>query len=294
MLSAPPFEYNSDPSSPKRSWQTNYPSSMMRGYPAETSGVSDTPVALGTSILAVTYDKGVILGADSRTSTGTYIANRVADKITPISDKVYALRSGSASDTQAILSYVQHFIAQHQEEAGEETLVKTAAYLMKGLTYQNKDNLSAGLIVAGWDKHAGGQVWGIPQVRVGRGAHRLLRAQQLWGLHAPSCAPNNSGASLAPSCDPVQGGTVMLAPFAAGGSGSSYICGWLDKFWKPNMTEAQAKQFVVKALTHAMARDASSGGCIRTVTIDENGARRDFLQGSDLPLMFGELAAPAR
>lgn len=52
--------------------------------------------------------------------------------------------------------------------------------------------------------------------------------------------------------------------------------------WKPGMTEAEAKSFVIKALTFAMARDASSGGCIRTVTIDANGVRRDFLPGSEV------------
>ncbi len=38
------------------------------------------PVSMGTSIVAVSYgsgeSSGVILGADSRTSTGSYIANR--------------------------------------------------------------------------------------------------------------------------------------------------------------------------------------------------------------------------
>ena len=40
-------------------------------------------VSMGTSIIAVTFNGGVILGADSRTSTGSYIANRVADKVGP-------------------------------------------------------------------------------------------------------------------------------------------------------------------------------------------------------------------
>ncbi len=48
------------------------------------------------------------------------------------------------------------------------------------------------------------------------------------------------------------------------------------------MSEADAKAFVVKALGFAMARDASSGGCIRTVTIDESGVRRDFIPGSEV------------
>eukprot|EP00983_Pelagomonas_calceolata_P064392 1148103-Pelagomonas_calceolata.AAC.4 len=48
--------------------------------------------------------------------------------------------------------------------------------------------------------------------------------------------------------------------------GSAYIYGFCDKFWRPDMSEAEAKEFVVRALSHAMARDASSGGCIRTVS----------------------------
>lgn len=42
--------------------------------------------------MACTYgqglDGGVILGADSRTSTGSYVANRASDKITQLTDKV--------------------------------------------------------------------------------------------------------------------------------------------------------------------------------------------------------------
>jgi 20S proteasome subunit beta 1 len=53
-------------------------------------------------------------------------------------------------------------IAQHQSEEGEEITVKVAARLATNLAYQNKDNLQAGLIIAGWDKVNGGSVWGVP------------------------------------------------------------------------------------------------------------------------------------
>ena len=49
-------------------------------------------VALGTTIMAVASDGGVVLGADSRTSSGAYVANRVQDKITPLADNVYMCR----------------------------------------------------------------------------------------------------------------------------------------------------------------------------------------------------------
>ena len=55
--------------------------------------------------MAVAYDGGVVLGADSRVSTGTYVSNRASDKLTPLSDFVWLLRSGSAADTQAIADY---------------------------------------------------------------------------------------------------------------------------------------------------------------------------------------------
>jgi 20S proteasome subunit beta 1 len=108
-------------------------------------------VSLGTTIMAVAFDGGVILGADSRTSSGSFIANRTQDKITPLGELVYMCRSGSASDTQAIATYVQYYIAQHQMEKQGPVDVSTAAQLVMQLAYSNKNMLQAGLIVAGWD-----------------------------------------------------------------------------------------------------------------------------------------------
>lgn len=43
------------------------------------------------------------------------------------------------------------------------------------------------------------------------------------------------------------------------------------------MSEEESQAFVVKAVGHALARDGSSGGCIRTVTITKDGVKRSFL-----------------
>jgi 20S proteasome subunit beta 1 len=48
-----------------------------------------------TTIMAVEYDGGVVMGADSRTSTGSYVANRVSDKITYVHDKVRVAAAGA-------------------------------------------------------------------------------------------------------------------------------------------------------------------------------------------------------
>eukprot|EP00244_Chara_vulgaris_P006830 TRINITY_DN2576_c0_g1_i2.p1 TRINITY_DN2576_c0_g1~~TRINITY_DN2576_c0_g1_i2.p1 ORF type:complete len:220 (+),score=30.25 TRINITY_DN2576_c0_g1_i2:1-660(+) len=112
--------------------------------------------------MAVAYDGGVVMGADSRTSTGTYVSNRASDKITPLSDNIYICRSGSAADTQIISDYVRHFLHQHTIEKGGPADVKTAATLCMQLSYHNKRMLMAGMIVAGWDKYDGGSVYAIP------------------------------------------------------------------------------------------------------------------------------------
>lgn len=196
--------------------------------------------------MAVQYDGGVVIGADSRTSTGAYIANRVSDKVTAIDERVYVCRSGSAADTQAISDYVTYYLNQHKMQLGGPPKVKVAASLFREMCYSNKDNLMAGIIVAGWDKTNGGQVFAIPI-----------------------------------------GGSIIQRPFAIGGSGSTYIYGFCDAYYRPGMNAAQCEEFVVKALSHAMARDGSSGGVIRTVKIDESGAERKFVPGNKLP--FGPL-----
>ncbi|TFK29276.1 20S proteasome subunit [Coprinopsis marcescibilis] len=119
-------------------------------------------VNLGTSIMAVQFDKGVVIGADSRTTTGSYIANRVTDKLTHVHDRIYCCRSGSAADTQAVADNVHYTLQLIAQMGGGPPPVHTAASLFQSICYDNKDALSAGIIVAGWDKEAGPSVYNIP------------------------------------------------------------------------------------------------------------------------------------
>lgn len=77
--------------------------------------------------MAVEFADGVIIGADSRTSTGTYVANRVTDKLTKVSDRIYCCRSGSAADTQAIADIVSYSLIYQENQTGKPPLVAEAA-----------------------------------------------------------------------------------------------------------------------------------------------------------------------
>ncbi|KAJ0166660.1 Proteasome subunit beta type-1 [Colletotrichum tanaceti] len=118
---------------------------------------TDTPDSM-----AVTFKDGVILGADSRTTTGAYIANRVTDKLTQVHDTIWCCRSGSAADTQAVADIVQYQLGMYAMRNGKPPMTQTAAAIFQEVCYANKDRLTAGLIIAGWDERHGGQVYSIP------------------------------------------------------------------------------------------------------------------------------------
>lgn len=123
---------------------------------------SDTPVSMGTTVMAAEFDGGVVIGADTRTTTGQFVCNRVSRKIDQLHKRIFVARSGSAADTIMLSKYTRRFLDAHALEIGELPRVNSAASLLQLMCYENKDQLLAGLIVGGWDKRKGGQVYQIP------------------------------------------------------------------------------------------------------------------------------------
>ncbi|CAK9831409.1 Proteasome subunit beta type-6 [Anthophora retusa] len=173
----------------------------------------------GTSIMACEFDGGVVIGADSRATTGAYISNRFADKLTKITDYIYCCRSGSAADTQALSDIVAYHLSLHKMELG--------------------------ILVAGWDSRKGGQVYSVPL-----------------------------------------GGMCVRQPISIGGSGSTYVYGYMDSQYKPNMSKDECVKLVEHTLALAMSRDGSSGGVIRIGVITEKGIERKVILGNELPRFY--------
>ncbi|KAM8973394.1 proteasome subunit beta type-6 [Pelodytes ibericus] len=211
------------------------------GMPADMDW-TQRELTTGTTIMAVEFDGGVVIGADSRTTTGAYIANRVTDKLTPVHDRIFCCRSGSAADTQAIADAVTYQLGFHSIELDGPPLVHTAASLFKDMCYRYREELTAGIIVAGWDKRKGGQVYSVPM-----------------------------------------GGMMVRQAFSIGGSGSSYLYGFVDSTYKKGMKKEECLTFAANALSLAMERDGSSGGVIRLAAITEDGVERKVILGNELP-----------
>lgn len=207
----------------------------MNGINVDIAHLKKGEVSLGTLIMAVTFKDGVILGADSRTTTGTYIANRVSDKLTQIHDTIYCCRLGSAADTQAVADIVKYHLQVYSSQLppGEKPSTAIAANVFQELCYNNKDNLTAGIICAGYDKKNKGSVYSIPI-----------------------------------------GGLIHKQEYAIAGSGLTFVYGWCDENFKPQMEKEECIAFIKTALAEAIKWDGSSGGVIRMVILTEAGVER--------------------
>ena len=102
--------------------------------------------------------------------------------------------------------------------------------------------VSTGLIVAGWDETDGGAIYEIPL-----GGACVKQPFSIGKL------------SLKAQLPPIAAIIYRAAFIFLGGSGSTYIYGYVDSVYRPGMSAEEAKVLVRTAISHAMARDGSSG-----------------------------------
>ncbi|KAL7071186.1 hypothetical protein ACQ4LE_009076 [Meloidogyne hapla] len=113
----------------------------------------------GTTLIAVESKDGVVIATDSRTSSGSFISSRITNKISPISDHIVGLRSGITSDSQAIFDIVKYYAEAHSILDDEPILVYNVAQYARKFAYNYRDQLSFGVIIAGYDEEKQGQIY---------------------------------------------------------------------------------------------------------------------------------------
>ncbi|KAM9838529.1 proteasome 20S subunit beta 12 [Aulostomus maculatus] len=205
-------------------------------------------VSTGTTILAATFDGGVVIGSDSRASIGgEYVSNKVINKVIQVHDRIFCCMAGSLADAQAVTKAAKFQLSLHSVQMEAPPLVIAAASVLKELCYRNKEELQAGFITAGWDSKEGPQVYVV---------------------------------SL--------GGMLVRQPVTIGGSGSTYIYGYIDAKYTPNMSREDCLQFATNALALAMGRDNVSGGVVNLVVITHRGVERVVIPGDKLPKFHDE------
>lgn len=137
-----------------------------------------TAVKTGTTICGVIYKDGVVLGADTRATEGSIVADKNCSKIHYIAPNIYCCGAGTAADTENVTNVISSQLTLHRLHTGRRSRVGTACRLLKQHLYKYQGHVSAALVLGGVDHngpalysiHPHGSTDVLPYVTMGSGS----------------------------------------------------------------------------------------------------------------------------
>lgn len=203
----------------------------------ELTNLSNSILKSNTSLVGMVCKDGIILGADRRSTAGTIVMNKDAQKIHKINDFLAASFTGSVSDIQLTYKVLAAELRLKELKTKSRAAVKEAANLLAMLVYRSIRIPSmvpsiVGTLVAG---------------------------------------VNEDGTTELYTIEPA-GGVEKVKDFDANfSSGMPYILGILEREWKPDLSIQQGVNLAVEALKSSTQRDIGSGNGIDIFTITKDG-----------------------
>ncbi len=209
----------------------------------------------GTTIVAATFEGGVVLAGDRRATMGNVIAQRDIEKVFPADEYSAVGIAGTAGLAVEMVKLFQLELEHYEKIEGAVLSLEGKANRLSTMIRGNLGMAMQGLAVvplfAGYD--------------IDRGRGRIF------------------------SYD-VTGGRSEEHGFAATGSGSVYARGSLKKLYRRDLTEQQTVTAVIQALYDAADDDSATGGPdmarqifpIVTVITDEGFRRLTEAESSEV------------
>jgi proteasome beta subunit len=179
----------------------------------------------GTTIVALTYDGGVVMAGDRRATMGNLIANRDMDKVFAADEYSAVGIAGTAGLAIEIVKLFQVELEHYEKIEGTLLSLDGKANRLATMIRSNLAMAMQGLAV-------------VPMFA---------------GFDLPS------GASRIFSYD-VSGGCYEEHDHHSVGSGSLFARGAMKKLWHPGMNSAAAIRVAVEALYDAADDDSATGG----------------------------------
>ncbi|TAL51518.1 MAG: proteasome subunit beta [Nanoarchaeota archaeon] len=199
----------------------------------------------GTTTVGLKCKDGIVLAADRRATAGYLIANKKAEKVFGITDKIALTISGMVSDAQLLTKLIKAELKLKVMRTDREVTVKEAANLLAGLTYGNVRRPSM-----------------IPGI-----AHFLMGGTDTDGYHLYDLFADGS--------------VTDIDDFVASGSGSVIAYGVLETLYKDGLSVQEGVDLAIKSVNAAMQRDIASGQGIDVLTITKDGVKKVFEQQLD-------------
>lgn len=140
----------------------------------------DAPKAMktGTTICGVVFNGGVVLGADTRATAGSIVADKNCEKIHWISDYIWCCGAGTAADTENTTMIISQQLELLRLQTNREPRVVTAMTRLKHFLFKYQGHISAALVLGGVDStgsylytiHPHGSVDQLPYATMGSGS----------------------------------------------------------------------------------------------------------------------------
>lgn len=109
------------------------------------------PKKTGTTIVGMVYKDGVVLGADTRATSGSEVAEKNCEKIHYLAPNMYCCGAGTAADTEMVTQLISSQLELLRMNTHSQSRVITACTLLKRRLFQYQGYISAALVLGGCD-----------------------------------------------------------------------------------------------------------------------------------------------
>ncbi|ODQ50037.1 proteasome component PUP1 precursor [Saitoella complicata NRRL Y-17804] len=141
-------------------------------------GMNVKATSTGTTIVGVIFDGGVVLGADTRATSGPIVADKNCEKIHYLTPNIWCAGAGTAADTEWTTQLISSQLELHSLSTNRKPRLITALTLLKQYLFRHQGQIGAYLVVGGvsfdgpslYTVHAHGSTDKLPFVAMGSGS----------------------------------------------------------------------------------------------------------------------------
>jgi len=105
----------------------------------------------GTTICAVVWKDGVVLGADTRSTGGDIVANKNCEKLHFMAPNIYCAGAGTAADCDKTTGTISSQLELHRLNTGRQVRVVAAQRMVKQMLFRYQGHIGTYLIMGGVD-----------------------------------------------------------------------------------------------------------------------------------------------
>ena len=105
----------------------------------------------GTTIVGAIFCEGVVLGADTRATSGSIVADKNCEKIHFMAPNIMCCGAGTAADTEKVTSLVSSRLTLQRLSTGKQSRLTTCYNKLSNHLFKFQGHISAALVLGGCD-----------------------------------------------------------------------------------------------------------------------------------------------